>query len=142
MVVDEVVHLPKSVGILLVGAAAGDGCGPGPRMKLLKRKIFEDQSHLACIVRKHAAQYVVKAAADRALEVRVFHERNRSLGVAKRGRAVHLDLCPIFCEWVFRHIRQFTTEEKLAVLTNVKLDRFLIVADGQVDIRFEQPIDR
>src|SRR5439155_1406625 len=63
-------------------------------------------------------------------------------GMAKRGRVIHLDHCPILREGVFRHIRQLTPEEILAILADVKFDHLLIVANREVDSCFEQPFDR
>src|SRR5215469_11750210 len=42
VVVDEVVHSPEGLGLLLVRAAPGDGCGSGPGMELFEGKVLED----------------------------------------------------------------------------------------------------
>ncbi len=67
-VVDEVIHLPERFGVLLVGAAGGEGGRPGPWMQLLDRKILEDDPDLG-IVRQHPPQNIMQVAAYRAFKV-------------------------------------------------------------------------
>src|ERR1700730_996403 len=91
MVVDKVIHLPERFGVLLKGAAARDGRGSRPGMKLFDRKVLEDDADLARIVGQQAPQDVMKAPADRALEVRVLDQRDRGLRVSQGGRIAELD---------------------------------------------------
>jgi hypothetical protein len=63
----------RRLWVLLVGASAGEGSGPGPRVELLDRIVLEDQPGLG-IVRQQPAQRLVQLAADRALEIGEFHD--------------------------------------------------------------------
>src|SRR5262249_18575786 len=86
VVVDEVIHFPKSAGILLVGAASSERRGASPGMQHLDGEILEDDSDLR-IVLEHSSQYVVQAAAHRTLEVGELDQGNGRFRVAE-GRSI------------------------------------------------------
>src|SRR5258708_29579972 len=111
-------------------------------MKLLDGKVLEYHAYLSRILRKDVVtQNIMEVAADRAFKVRVFHQGDGCLRVAKRGGVFHLNLFPAFDERIFRHVRHFTTEKKLPVFAHVELDRLLIFPDGEVDGCFKQTFD-
>src|SRR5207245_11163768 len=59
IVINEVIHLPECLGVLLVGAPAGNGRRSGPGMKLLDGKVLEHDAYLAGIVRVQYPQRVL-----------------------------------------------------------------------------------
>src|ERR1700674_456791 len=69
VVINKVIYLPEGIGVLLIGASAREGCGAGPRMKRLDRKVLEDHANLPGIGRQQPSQSVMEIPADGALEV-------------------------------------------------------------------------
>ena len=80
-------------------------------------------------------------AAHRALEVRIFHQRNYGARIADRWRVLHLNLRQVLCQGIFRHVRQFALEKEFAILADVELHGLFVAVNGQVNIGFKQPFD-
>ena len=84
IVINKVVELPESFGVLLIGAAAGKRGGTGPRVKGFQGKVLEQDFDLR-VLGEEPAEDIVKAAANRTLEVRILDDRDCCFRIAKHG---------------------------------------------------------
>src|SRR3974377_2049430 len=64
IVINEVVDPPEGFGVLLIGAAAGNRGGAGPRVKGFQGKVLEDDFDLR-VLGEESAEGVVEAAGSR-----------------------------------------------------------------------------
>ena len=91
IVIDQVVELPEGLGVLLVGATAGESGSAGPGMEGVNGKVLEDDLDLG-IVGEEAADSVVKTAADGAFEVSKFHDGDGRFGIAEDRGVLEIEL--------------------------------------------------
>ena len=132
IVVDQVVHLPEGFGVLLVGAASGEGGGARPGMDLVDGKILEDEFDLG-IFGQQAADGVVEVAADGAFEVAVFDEGDGSFGIAEDGSALEVKFGDVFGERVGGQVVDFPADEIAAVGGEIHFDGVGAVGAFDVD---------
>ncbi len=136
LIVDEIVELPKSFGVLLVGTAPGEGRGASPGMDGIEGEILEDEFDLR-IVGKNATHGVVEIAADRAFEVGVLDDSDGGLGIAEDGGVGEVHLGAIFDQGILGHVLEFAAEEVAAVAGDIHFDVIGALVGFDFDVGFE-----
>src|SRR5579862_3415741 len=138
MSVDPVMIQPERGRALLQDAAARDGCGLGPGVNLLQRKILKDYLHLRWELGGHVvAQRFRFLFTVGAFEVAKFDHRDWRVLRAEAGSAGSLQLIEIFLKRILREVVDHAANDVLAVLGDIErlVLRAALVAEVNVYLK-------
>ena len=76
----------------------------------------------------------MQAAADGALEIGVFHDGHRRLGVSKRRRITDPHQRQVLRQRVLGQVRQFAAKKIPAVFAHIKLRVLPVLAEGHANV--------